>query len=270
MASEWQKLRQAVKERRVPVRLKRLVPDVMERITHQNVVYSAHGRRKFLRFNLDGMTRAGEILDEVFNAEIYFPVLDKRTRFEIKPGDTIIDIGANVGLFAVNAANASGTGRVYCFEPGRENFSRLQYHRQRNGLDNMVLVNKAVSDKVETLRLYVLAENCGAHTTVPDRGDGLFFPPNEYELVESVTLQQVFDDNAIERCNFLKIDCEGAEMKILSALPADYFKRIDKIALEYHANVDVIELAELLHAHGFSVAVKGLPIKWGMLFAVRQ
>jgi FkbM family methyltransferase len=267
--TELQKLWRCIKERRMPVRAKRLVPQLLGKISNETVVYSKHGRRSFLKFDLRGMSRANEILDEVFTARVYFPTLDARTTFEIARGDTVIDIGANIGLFGACAANLSRTGQVYCFEPSRTNFQRLELHRRRNGLDNMVLINKAVSDKQETAKLYLLDENCGAHTTMPDRGDGLRFAPDEYEMVECIPLQQLFDAG-IDRCHFLKIDCEGAEMKILAALPADYFRRIDRIALEYHANVDVLELAGLLHSHGFSVVIKGFPMRWGMLFAFRQ
>ena len=266
----WQKLRLCIRERRLPVRLKRFVPDMLGRLSKQHVVYCRHGRKKFLKFKLNDKGMADLILDEVFNARVYFPAIDDRTKFDIKRGETVIDIGANVGLFAACAANLSRTGKIYCFEPGQDNFARLRHHQKSNGLENMVLVNKGVSDKVETIKLYMLDENCGAHSTLLDKGDGLNFAAEKYETIECVPLRQVFDEYGIERCHFLKIDCEGAEMNILSALPDDYFGRIDRIALEYHANVNPLELAELLHARGFSIIIKGFPLKWGLIFAVRQ
>jgi FkbM family methyltransferase len=268
--TDLQKLRRCIKERRLPVRLKRFVPDMLGKLGKQNVVYCRRGRKKFLKFNLDDKSLSHLILDEIFNAQVYFPAIDSRTRFEIKSGETVIDVGANVGLFATCAASLSRTGKVYCLEPSRDNFTRLEYHRKQNGLDNMVLINKGVSDKVETIKLYLLDENCGAHSVFLNKGDSLNFIEEKYELIECVTLQHVFDEYGIERCHFLKIDCEGAEGKILSALPADYFKRIDRIALEYHANIDVPALAELLHCHGFAVTIKGYPEKCGMVFAARR
>lgn len=268
--TDWQKLWRCIKERRLPVRLKRFVPDLLGKLSQQEVVYCRRGYRKFLKFKLDDSSMAGLILDEVFDAQIYFPTINSKTKFEIKRGETVIDIGANVGLFAACAASLSRTGKVYCFEPSRDNFARLQYHRKHNGLDNMVLINQGVTDKVETVKLYLVEENCGAHSTCLDKGEGLNTAQEKYELIECIPLQQVFDEYAIARCQFLKIDCEGAEMKILSALPADYFSRIDRIALEYHPNVNPLALAELLHRHGFSVMIKGFPMKWGLIFAVKQ
>jgi FkbM family methyltransferase len=267
--SDSEKLWRCVKERRLPVRLKRFVPDLLGKISGQAVVYCRGGYRKFLKFKLDDKGMADLILDEIFHSQVYFPTITSRTKFEIKRGETVIDIGANIGLFATCAASLSRTGKVYCFEPSKDNFARLQYHRQHNGLDNIVPINKGVSDKAETLKLYLVDDNCGAYSTV-DQSVGLNTDQENYEQIECVPLQQVFDEHSIARCHFLKIDCEGAELKILSALPAEYFTRIDRIALEYHPNVSALELAELLHKNGFSVLINGYPRTWGLIFAVRQ
>lgn len=268
--SEWQKVLRCLRERRIPGRAKRLIPQLLSRATDKTVVASRHGRKKFLKFEVADRPMADLILGEIFEAEVYFPVLTAWHKFNVSRGDTVIDIGANIGLFAVCAANLSRTGKVFCFEPSTENFARLEYHKKLNGMSNIVAVDKGVSDREENLKLYLLDENCGAHSIFADKGDGLGFDPNKYEEIECVSLKQVFDQYAIAKCDFLKIDCEGAELKILSALPAEYFSRIERIALEYHSNVNVLELAELLHGHGFSVTIKGYPVKWGLVFAIKE
>jgi FkbM family methyltransferase len=268
--TNWQRLWRCVREKRLPVRLKQLAPKIMSRLSGQTVIYCRNGHKRFLKFRVNDKSLAYPILDEIFNAQVYFPTINSRAKFEIKRGETVIDIGANVGLFAACAANLSRSGKVYCFEPSQDNFARLEYHRWHNGLDNMVLINKGVSDRAETTKLYLLDENCGAHSIVLNKGDGLRFAEDKYELIECISLQQVFDEYEIDRCHFLKLDCEGAEANILAALPAPYFKRIDRVALEYHANVDVLALAELLHGHGFEVTIKGYPEKWGLVFAIKH
>jgi FkbM family methyltransferase len=208
------------------------------------------------------------ILDEVFTAQVYFPKIDKRTEFRIKREDVVIDIGANIGLFAACAANET-RAPVYCFEPSRANFARLDYHRRLNRLDNMILINQGVSDRSESVKLYLHDDNCGAHSMVPDQRLDSHATEELYEEVACVSLKDAFDQYAIERCDFLKIDCEGAEAKILNALPPDYFRRIRRIALEYHPNVDVLQLARLLGENGFSVVIKGYPMNYGLVFAIR-
>ena len=49
-----------------------------------------------------------------------------------------------------------------------------------------------------------------------------------------ITPLDIFDENGLERCNLLKIDCEGAEYDIFYNTPAEYFDRIDRIRMEYH------------------------------------
>ncbi|MGE0882725.1 MAG: FkbM family methyltransferase [Blastocatellales bacterium] len=252
------------------MRLKQIVPEVLSKLTGERVVYCAGGRRRFLKFKVDDKSMAYPILDEIYNARVYFPTLNSRMKFDIKRGDTVIDIGGNIGLFAACAANLSHFGKVYCFEPNKDNFARLSYHRQCNGLDNLVLINKGVSDRTETVKLYLLDENCGAHSTVLDKDDGLKFEADRFEIIECISLQQVIDDNEIERCNFLKLDCEGAEARILMGLPAHYYKRIDRIALEYHANIDVLALSKMLYGYGFEVTIKGFPEKCGLIFAIKR
>lgn len=267
--SRWPRLLNCLKERRLPVRLKQIVPEILGKLSGQSVVFCRRGRKKFLKFQVDTRSMSDLILDEVFTSQVYFPAIDKRTDFKVKRTDVVIDIGANVGLFAACAANHT-RGNVYCFEPSRANFAGLERHRRINKLNNMVLINKGISDRTESIKLYLHDTNSGAHSVILDKNDGLDFDETRCEEVECISLKEAFDQYDIEKCDFLKIDCEGAEGKILNALPSDYFKRIQRIALEYHANVNVLELAELLDHNGFSVVIKGYPVKWGLLFAISR
>lgn len=263
--SNWGKLKVCLQERRLPKRLYDIVPTTLSKLSGQTVVYCSRGRRKFLRFNLTDMPFAEHILWEIFTAYAYFPILNRFASFSINRGDTVIDIGANIGLFAVYAASRSGHGQVYSFEPCGANFARLVYHQQHNRLSNLHIINKGISDRAETVELYLTDENCGAHSMMPAFARGR----EKHESIECISLQQVFDEYTIDHCHYLKLDCEGAEAKIISALPSEYYQRIDRIAMEYHPNVDVSELASILHDHGFQVMVLGYPEKSGMVFAIK-
>ena len=59
-------------------------------------------------------------------------------------------------------------------------------------------------------------------------------------------MKKIFDDNNIEECNFLKLDCEGAEYNIIDSLPNDYFTKIKKMIIEYHLADTKPELLERL------------------------
>jgi hypothetical protein len=74
--------------------------------------------------------------------------------------------------------------------------------------------------------------------------------------IECTTLKDIFILNKIRKCDFLKVDCEGAEYEILFSLPKEFFKRIERIALEYHdeyCQFNHEELARYLEKQGFEI-----------------
>ncbi len=84
--------------------------------------------------------------------------------------------------------------------------------------------------------------------------------------VSCVTLQDIFNDNHIEKCDFLKMDCEGAEYEILYSCPADILERISRIAMEVHQgkgeNENIEALICFLKQHGFSTRCRKRRLLW--------
>ena len=67
------------------------------------------------------------------------------------------------------------------------------------------------------------------------------------------------DTNRLDRVDFLKMDCEGSEGAILLSTPADYLKRIGRLAIEFHDNVSAVahdQIQALLEQHGFRTALR--------------
>jgi FkbM family methyltransferase len=153
--------------------------------------------------------------------------------FDIHESDVVIDIGGNIGTFALTAARRACLGRVFCFEPNSENYQLLLRNIALNRAANIVPVRAAVSGSKGTIKLFLSAQG-GFHSVREDR----MRDPSRYEMVETVSLKDILDKHGIERCNFLKLDCEGAEYDILYNLPREYYSRIDKIAMEYHGDND--------------------------------
>jgi FkbM family methyltransferase len=175
--------------------------------------------------------------------------------FEIGPSDVVIDIGANIGTFSLAAGRAAPRGRVFAFEPNAENYTLLLANLKLNNMHNVVPTHAAVAGTTGSVRLYNNAQG-GFHSVLTDRAQDL----ERYELVQALSLKEIFDAHAVERCDFLKLDCEGAEYDILSNLPVDYFSRIRKIAMEYHGDADrsarqakADRLVERLEGLGFAI-----------------
>ena len=102
-----------------------------------------------------------------------------------------------------------------------------------NNLNNIVPIHAAVCAQKGTVKLFCSAQG-GFHSLLPDRPR----VGSRYELARALTLQDIFDEHGIARCNLLKLDCEGGEYDILYTLPSAYYARIDKVVMEYHGELD--------------------------------
>ena len=245
-------LRAIFLERRLPYRVDVALNSVMTQLGSRTRIV----RHADFRFCVRRKQGFALNTDEAFIQNILVRREYTPPGFEIEPRDTVIDIGGNIGTFAIMAAKLARNGRVFAFEPGSENFALLKRNAKLNAADNVSCFHLAVSDAAGSIRLN-LAEDGGYHST--ENGGG-----SAFETVECVSLRDIFDRNAIERCDFLKLDCEGAEYRILHALPDDYFGRIGKIAMEWHAvgvgmndpeakRRDIETLMSHLKARGFRI-----------------
>ena len=93
-------------------------------------------------------------------------------------------------------------------------------------------------------------------------------------MVNSISLKKIFDDNQIERCNFLKLDCEGTEYEIIKNLHLSYFEKIDKMVIEYHmadTHPELLtELKEILSNQNYKIETKLLFPDIGFLYAIKN
>ena len=130
-----------------------------------------------------------------------------------EPGDTIVEVGANIGTETVGFADIVGPdGRVYAFEPSSENAEMLGALLRNAGLSQVVLVRAAVADTpgaVEFVKSAVEGESGIGHIRAVDEeaADSLIAP------VDCTTLDAFFADE--HRIRLISIDAEGAEAAIL-------------------------------------------------------
>ncbi len=130
----------------------------------------------------------------------------------IKEGDVVLDLGANVGYYTLLAARLVGKeGKVYAFEPEPTNYSLLLKNIELNEYNNVVAVQKAVSNVTGKIKFFLDKKDTGAHTTYQPDGN------REFIDVESVTMDDFFKDKD-HPINFIKLDIEGAEMAALAGM----------------------------------------------------
>ena len=188
-----------------------------------------------------------------------------RKKFEIKSNDTVIDVGAHIGLFTMYATQSCKNGNIYSYEPVKENFEILKANIAINNLQDVKIFNSAVSNSDSTITLFINND---------ESGHSMFSESSENIIVNSTTLMKIFDKNNIKKCNFLKLDCEGAEYEIIEKLPSKYFKMIEKMVIEYHMfdlHPELLEkLKNKLLENNFKLETKMLFSDIGFLYAVKN
>ena len=136
---------------------------------------------------------------------VFEPFETEICKRDIKPGDIIVDIGANIGYYTLIFARLVGSkGKVYAFEPDPTNFELLRANVEANGYKNVVLEQKAVSSKEWEATLHLSQGNLGDHRLYDSLDD------RDTILVEAIALDRYFEN--IEReIDFIKMDIQGAE-----------------------------------------------------------
>ena len=128
-----------------------------------------------------------------------------------RPGETFIDIGANVGHYTLLMSRELGSdGRVYSFEPLGSTFTRLVENIDLNEATNVVASQVAIGSSTGTVNIDLVDEdNIGAARVVATTDD------QSANSVESSTLDEKLRDEDLQDLRFLKMDIEGYEFEAL-------------------------------------------------------
>lgn len=161
------------------------------------------------------------VLEESFKKDIFLRPLN----YKIKKNDIIIDVGAYIGTFSLLASSKAPEGTVYAIEPCLDNFKILKKNIELNKSKNIICANVALGKIEGAVKLFHNAEDWGHSTTKKSE---------EYEIVKMISLNNFFINNNIDRCNFMKMNCEGAEFEIMLNTPSNYIKKIEMGVILYH------------------------------------
>jgi FkbM family methyltransferase len=166
-----------------------------------------------------GGTRLRLFLGNDISAQIYIAGCMEPNEFAfldriLQPGMTFLDVGANDGIYAVFAASRVGTdGTVWAFEPSAREVARLQFNLDLNHLSVRVFPI-ALADVSGQANLTVAGYEHEAHNTL-----GAFaYQGIEAKGAETVVVRQldaVIQDNPVPRIDVIKLDVEGAELRVL-------------------------------------------------------
>lgn len=175
-------------------------------------------------------------------------VFCKRDYGIIKKGSTVIDIGANIGIFSLFAAYM-GAEKVFAFEPNKAAYKYLLQNVRENNLEKVIVpINMAVTGNDNAAVKIPLAYS-PQNKTQSCIDEELC---SEYEIINTISLKGILERYSINHVDMLKLDCEGAEYEIIHAAKASTFFKIKDIRMEYHQG-SVNTLVSNLKKYAFRV-----------------
>ncbi len=138
----------------------------------------------------------------------------------LRPGDTVVDIGAHIGTFAIPMGRTVGpTGRVICFEPSSESHALLEMNIELNGLITTMLTRAMAVGAEEAHWQTVTSQANNTGATFLERS-------TDPDATLSITLDAWLARNAdIQDLHLLKIDTEGMELQVLQGAMATLAER---------------------------------------------
>lgn len=183
--------------------------------------YSDQSVKDSLKWLCNNGPEAIELYDEVIHSNIY-----KVTTKNLK-GRDVIDIGANMGTFALFASKL-GANKVIAVEPVSETVRIFKTNMQIANTSNIVLKQNVVSDESGKVVKMALQTKCGHNSAYTES--------EHYEEVLTITLKELLDLTNRENV-FLKIDCEGGEYDVFMTATPEDVAPITTIAIEIHGDL---------------------------------
>ena len=177
-------------------------------------------------------------------------VFVRRQYGSLKGFRTVVDIGANMGGFAVYAAHSCPDAKIYCYEPEEQNFGLLKQNIEINGLEG----------RVSAFQCAVAANNGQRELAVGESPLNSFHIASDdasRRMVSCTTIRNILRDLHLEEIDLLKMNCEGTEYEILEGCSGGDFDRIANLRLEYHILDDQSRngesLARWLESRGYRI-----------------
>jgi len=182
----------------------------------------------------------------------------------LNPGDTALDVGANLGFYSVLLSRLCGpAGRVFAFEPVPDTYWRLRETITLNRCGNVVPIQAAVCDKSGTAKMNLFAPqfsewNSLGMPAMPAQNGAVVSPLQSVE-VPAMTLDDFCTTNRIDHIHFLKVDVEGFEVSVFQGAKRLLREhRVDYICFEISkiplagAGMESRKVFQALEMHGYA------------------
>lgn len=163
---------------------------------------------------------------EIFLETCYFTP----SFYKPNPSHTVLDIGANIGFFAMYLQSQAPGIRIHCFEPGDDARARLELNVKANRLESSVSIYPvAVFNTEATVELK--QATLSAHRSL---FASQYVEQERSSVVQAIPLQKAMELAGAKTVDLLKIDVEGAEIEIVEGAAPSCWERIERVVVEYH------------------------------------
>ena len=175
----------------------------------------------------------------------------------IKPGMTVVDIGANIGYFTVIFSKLVGeNGRVFAFEPEPENLTYLNENIAANQCKNVEVAPIALADKKGQVDFFVPERTRSTSSMV---ASNLIYEKGAKRIsVGTESLDEFLSGKQVSQVDFIKIDVQGAESIVFSGAKQVLSQDHLGLMMEFwpfgmeKAGADVREYLQMFERYGFS------------------
>jgi len=225
------------------------------------------GLRVFVPRNVFKEHELQLIHNEVFSPQSENPHVYETDFISIRAGDYVVDAGACEGFFSLYALH-KGAERVYAFEPLEALREGLEKTFAAHGEGKIELVAKGLSDHCGTEKFSsVESLICASH-----------FDEGGKELVETITLDDFVTAQTCPRIDFIKVDVEGAELRLLAGALETLKRFRPRLSIAVYHEYENAELIRKLikeHVPDYTVRFGGsymmeMPCRPFMLYAFCQ
>jgi len=194
----------------------------------------------------------------------------ERNSTQIEDNWIVMDIGAGLGDFTISVAREHPTTQVFAYEPFMDSFNLLQENIALNQVANVQVFPYAVGARSGMMSLDTTTGVAVQHSTVETVNTT---GASTTIQVSGISLDDVFKEQRLSHCDFLKVDCEGGEYDIFFHASRETLNKIDHICLEYHNDVTRYahnDLVAFFESNGFSVEIHRNPVHQhlGFLYAL--
>ena len=196
-------------------------------------------------FNYNGFDCSWRNYNEFFVDDIY-------RNFNLNDMDTVIDVGANIGLFA-KYMYSKNANKVILVEANPNLKDKIHNLLDNDLKRSSVYLSPIYSEKKKVVFNYS-DENSAIGSVAFDPTMGIEYESLTHQIeLETITLDEIIENENINRISLFKCDIEGGEYDLIPSLTDRQMSMIDKFMIEIHQNKnnEIQPILNKLTSHGF-------------------